>query len=252
MKSAATAPLFLGGDDDFCPRAEVIFFLPGTLPQGGTAMQDYEEIIRQKGLPDVGQTLLHKKYGTLWRIIEKREVWQNIADDPRTKQPRMVPAIYLCYWRLQEGVPPGVGIMMGYTYTLLDNTFEANWEILPDYPYGWYSEGWLGVEPGAAEVIELPRTPPRHEASLEKNRHAEYKEEQEGPGAGGKVIPLRQTKKALYRAATKEIQKIYQLSHGGLDPIIDEASREAFERGEIEEVRWKDWATFLLNGLPPR
>ena len=94
-------------------------------------MKDYEEIMRKKRLPSVGQTVRSKRYGILWRIMEKREVWQTIDDDPQTREPRLVPAIYLAFWRVREGVPPGVGNMMGYLYTLYDNTFEVNWEILP-------------------------------------------------------------------------------------------------------------------------
>jgi hypothetical protein len=68
----------------------------------------------------------------------------------------------------------------------------------------------------------------------------------------GKVIDHRLTKKAVYRAAVREINKMYQLSAGGTDPIIDEASRWAFERGEIDEVIWKDWGTYcamMLNRI---
>jgi hypothetical protein len=97
--------------------------------QKEAAMKDYEEIIKQKGLPEVGQTVRNKKYKTLWRIMEKKEVWQNIDPDPKTGEPRMVPAIYLLYWKMQAGMSPGVGKMMGYLYTLYDNTFEANWEV---------------------------------------------------------------------------------------------------------------------------
>ena len=60
----------------------------------------------------------------------------------------------------------------------------------------------------------------------------------------GEVIELRLTRKAIYRAAIKEMERIYKLSAGGADPIIDEASREMFERGEIDEVRWRDWNTY--------
>jgi hypothetical protein len=94
-------------------------------------MKDYEKIIREKGLPEVGQTVQSKNYGSLWRVIEKREVWRNIDPDPQTGEPRMVPAIYLGYWRMQDNIPPGVGKMMGFLYTLYDNTFEANWKIVP-------------------------------------------------------------------------------------------------------------------------
>jgi hypothetical protein len=94
-------------------------------------MKDYEQIIQEKGLPEVGKTVRSKKHGTLWRVMEKREVWNNIDPDPVTKEPRMIPAIYLNYWKIEPGNPPGVGKMMGFTYTLYDNTFEANWEIIP-------------------------------------------------------------------------------------------------------------------------
>jgi hypothetical protein len=65
----------------------------------------------------------------------------------------------------------------------------------------------------------------------------------------GKVIELRLTKKAIYRAAVKEMNQMYRLSGGGTDPIIDDASREMFERGEIDEVRWKDWTTYRATVL---
>lgn len=93
-------------------------------------LETHKQVIKEKKLPRVGQTVRSKKYGTLWRVMEKREVWQNTADDPETGNPRMVPAIYLSYWRVHKGVMPGIGKMLGYAYTLHDNTFEANWEIV--------------------------------------------------------------------------------------------------------------------------
>jgi len=81
-------------------------------------------------LPRVGQTVRNKKHKTMWRIMGKSEAWQETGDDPKTGQPRMLPAIYLSFWRVREGVMPGVGKMMGYLYTLHDNTFESNWEIV--------------------------------------------------------------------------------------------------------------------------
>ena len=94
-------------------------------------MKDYEEITREKKLPDVGQTVRSKKYGTLWCVLEKKEVWQTIDPDPKTGETRMVPAIYLSYWKVQDGIMPGVGKMMGFLYTLYDNTFQLNWDIVP-------------------------------------------------------------------------------------------------------------------------
>lgn len=64
--------------------------------------------------------------------MEKREIWQNIEDDPQSGEPRMIPAIYLAYWKVQKGVLPGIGKMFGYAYTLQDNTFETNCEIVEE------------------------------------------------------------------------------------------------------------------------
>ena len=94
--------------------------------------ETHDDVIREKKLPRVGQTVRSKKYGTLWRVIEKKEVWQNTADDPETGEPRLMPAIYLTYWQIREGVQQGIGKMLGYAYTLHDNTFEANWEIVKE------------------------------------------------------------------------------------------------------------------------
>jgi len=55
----------------------------------------------------VGQTVRSKKFGTLWRVLEKREVWQNIEPDLKTGEPRMVPAIYLAYWKVRDDDPRG-------------------------------------------------------------------------------------------------------------------------------------------------
>ena len=59
-----------------------------------------------------------------------------------------------------------------------------------------------------------------------------------------KVIKLRPTKKAIYRSAVQEMEKIYQISCGGSDPIIDESSRELFESGLIDEVKWLTWSKY--------
>jgi hypothetical protein len=79
--------------------------------------------------------------------------------------------------------------------------------------------------------------------------------DKEGGLLMGKVIDLHLTKKAIYRAAVKEVRNMYRLSGGGRDPIIDDASREMFERGYIDEVRWRDWGAYcvmVLNSIGTR
>jgi hypothetical protein len=89
----------------------------------------HDEILKHKALPRVGQTVRSRKFKTLWRVMEKREIWRTIPDDPKTGEPRLVPAIYLTYWRINPAEMPGIGKMLGYAYTLYDNTFETNWEV---------------------------------------------------------------------------------------------------------------------------
>lgn len=38
-------------------------------------LETHEQVMREKKLPRVGQMVRSKKYGTLWRVLEKREVW---------------------------------------------------------------------------------------------------------------------------------------------------------------------------------
>ena len=45
------------------------------------------------------------------------------------------------------------------------------------------------------------------------------------------------------------MKRMYRLSGGGADPIIDDASREMFERGEIDEARWRDWTSYCVAVL---
>ena len=92
----------------------------------------HDEIFSKKKLPGVGQIVRNKKYGSLWRVMEKKEMWQDAVGDPKSGFPRQLPAIYLVYWRIEKGVLPGLGKMLEYSYALNDNTFAANWEIVKE------------------------------------------------------------------------------------------------------------------------
>ena len=64
-----------------------------------------------------------------------------------------------------------------------------------------------------------------------------------------KVIKFRPTKQSIYRAALREMEKMYRVSHGGSDPIIDDYSRELFENGYIDEVKWLSWNRYCQKVL---
>ncbi|MBI4642179.1 MAG: hypothetical protein HY790_05195 [Deltaproteobacteria bacterium] len=65
----------------------------------------------------------------------------------------------------------------------------------------------------------------------------------------GEIVDFRPTQKSIYRAAVREMEQMYRLSSGGADPIVDDASREMFERGEIDEVKWISWERYCIKVL---
>ena len=94
--------------------------------------EDHDVVFWKEKLPIVGQMVRSKMYNTYWRVMEKREIWQHTANSPQSGNSDPLPTIYLAFWKVQKGVMPGVGKMLGYTYTFYDNTFESNWEIVED------------------------------------------------------------------------------------------------------------------------
>ncbi len=63
----------------------------------------------------------------------------------------------------------------------------------------------------------------------------------------GDLVQFRLTKKAVYRAARREMERMYQMTGGGVDPIASSESLELFEMGIVEEVKWLDWDTYCLS-----
>ena len=88
---------------------------------------NYEEMVRKSNFPHVGQIVRNKKSGDLWRVMA-REVWRQVEHDPKG-EPRIVPTIYLSFWQVRKGVPPGVGKMEGHLYNPDDISFTVQWEV---------------------------------------------------------------------------------------------------------------------------
>ncbi len=65
----------------------------------------------------------------------------------------------------------------------------------------------------------------------------------------GELVEMRLTKRSIYRAARREVERMYQMTGGGVDPIASNESRELFEMGLVEEVPWLDWGTYCTGVL---
>ena len=80
-------------------------------------------------LPRVGERVRSKRHGTIWKIIEEKEVWVDGEEGLRGER-ELIPAIYLRYWRPKPAEEPGTGKTMEYRYSVMDNSFHAHWEII--------------------------------------------------------------------------------------------------------------------------
>lgn len=90
------------------------------------------KILREKlQLPRVGERTRSKKHGTIWKIIEEKEVWLEM-ESKEGQEPAPVPAIYLRFWKPESARSPGRGKTMEYRYSFIDTSFHANWEIIYD------------------------------------------------------------------------------------------------------------------------
>jgi solute carrier family 9B (sodium/hydrogen exchanger), member 1/2 len=95
------------------------------------AVMRFKTLREQLGLPRVGQRVRHKKTGTIWKVIEEREVWVE-APEPAADGTQLIPAIHLRYWRPKPDLALGKGKTLFYAYALEDHSFADNWEILEE------------------------------------------------------------------------------------------------------------------------
>ncbi|MBW2134534.1 MAG: cation:proton antiporter [Deltaproteobacteria bacterium] len=80
-------------------------------------------------LPRVGQRVRHKKHGTIWKIIEEKEIW---LEEQTDRGFHLIPAINLRFWKPREGQRLGKGRTMSHNYTANGPSFHEHWEIMPD------------------------------------------------------------------------------------------------------------------------
>jgi hypothetical protein len=63
-----------------------------------------------------------------------------------------------------------------------------------------------------------------------------------------KVIPfVTVTKQSILREGKRELLRLYQISAGGTDPVVDTRSWEDFEAGHIDEMPFVDFASLTYQ-----
>jgi NhaP-type Na+/H+ or K+/H+ antiporter len=95
----------------------------------------FKELREQMELPRVGERVRSKRFGTVWKVIEEKEIWLN----PRSPETfsitpeAAVPAVYLRFWKQDSSRGPGSGKTLAYRYSRIDPSFRDHWEILYDW-----------------------------------------------------------------------------------------------------------------------
>ncbi len=92
------------------------------LDHGEHSVYKFKELREKLNLPRVGERIRSRGFGTVWKIIEEREVW---LDD--------LPAIYLRYWKEDTATGAGTGRTLSYRYSPNDPSFHDHWEVLYDW-----------------------------------------------------------------------------------------------------------------------
>jgi hypothetical protein len=94
----------------------------------------FQQIRERLSLPRVGERVRSKLSGTVWKIIEEKEIWLNDGDavEAPGREATPMPAISLRFWRDEPDLEPGTGRTMSYRYSPIDPSFQDHWEILYD------------------------------------------------------------------------------------------------------------------------
>ncbi|RJQ78158.1 MAG: sodium:proton antiporter [Desulfobacteraceae bacterium] len=113
----------------------------GIMIMGEKVLDDGERVsfrfrdLREKmGLPRVGERIVDKRSGTVWKVIEEKELWiQKPGQGASESAAAWIPAIQLRCWREDTGTGPGTGKTISHRYSQIDPSFADHYEILYDW-----------------------------------------------------------------------------------------------------------------------
>jgi hypothetical protein len=97
------------------------------LDYGDLSPYKFKDLRARHGQPRVGESVRSKNFGTVWKIIEEKEIWM---EGPNK---HLIPGIFVKYWREDTASGPGTGRTISYRYSQNDPPFDNYWEILYDW-----------------------------------------------------------------------------------------------------------------------
>ena len=113
----------------------IMFFGERVLDRGGHSLYRFKDLREKLGLPHVGERVVNKHYGTVWKVIEQKELWveKEGSAKPSADRSQWVPAIALRFWKENNHEKPGTGRTISCRYCQEEPSFKNHWEILYDW-----------------------------------------------------------------------------------------------------------------------
>lgn len=113
----------------------IMIFGERILDYGELSVYRFKELREKLELPHVGERVRSKVSGSIWKVIEQKEVWVKESSNGGSSDDasRMIPAIYIRYWGEEISNNSGKDKTLSYYYTQEDASFRENWEILYDW-----------------------------------------------------------------------------------------------------------------------
>ncbi len=122
------------------------------LDYGEKSPYKFKDLREKHGLPRVGERVRSKHFGTVWKIIEEKEIWMEAPNK------QLIPGIFVNYWREDTTSGPGTGKTMSYRYSQNDPPFDNYWEILYDWQEFFFILLEIEAQLGKAAIFENPLT----------------------------------------------------------------------------------------------
>jgi NhaP-type Na+/H+ or K+/H+ antiporter len=105
------------------------------LDYGERSVYRFKELRDKLGLPHVGERVREKQSGSIWKVVEEKEMWvkESSAVGGFDDTSRMVPAICIRYWGEEISKNSGKDKIMTFKYSQNGPSFQEHWEILYDW-----------------------------------------------------------------------------------------------------------------------
>lgn len=98
------------------------------LDEGARPAHRFKDLRESLGLPHVGERITNRQEGGMWKVIEEREIWQEVQAPRQKPQPNII----LRVWRLDADHTPGTGPTRNLIFGPGHPAFTPEWEIVYD------------------------------------------------------------------------------------------------------------------------